>query len=215
MVRRAWMVLVACSLAACGVSETGGITVTVLPAPTSARQVASPTAAPATGAPAATAQAATPAPAPTAAPTLVLAAPASPEQTRELALVALINQIRASNDLPPYTYDTGLSDAARAHSCELAARNAIDHVSADGRTVRDRMPPHDPPWAWPSESIAAGTDAPEAVVAMWMDEPPEGWHRRNILDTEQTAIGVGYCYAEEDSTGNHHYWVSEVARHDP
>ncbi len=59
---------------------------------------------------------------------------------------------------------------------------------------------------------AAGTDDPAMVVAWWMDEPPDGWHRRNILDADQRDVGVGYCFATEDASGNHHYWTADFSR---
>jgi uncharacterized protein YkwD len=131
---------------------------------------------------------------------------------REALLVVEINQVRAANGLPPYKHSPELSAAARAHSCDLAAHGMISHVSSDGRTLAQRIGGSDPPWEWPSESIAAGTDDPAAVVAMWMDEPPEGWHRRNILDVDQREVGVGYCFTPDDPTGNHYYWTADFSR---
>jgi uncharacterized protein YkwD len=115
--------------------------------------------------------------------------------------------------LPPYKHDTGLSDAARAHSCDMAANQFIGHESSDGRTLIERLPVIDPPWVWPSESVAAGVDDPAMVIALWMDEPPDGWHRRNLLDAEQTTVGVGYCFRDDDPSGNRHYWTMDITRH--
>jgi uncharacterized protein YkwD len=143
-------------------------------------------------------------------------ATASPDEEnalREALLVAEMNRVRSSNGLPPYQHSSALSDAARAHSCDLAAHAMISHTSSDGRALTDRLAGAAPPWEWPSESIAAGVDDPVAVVAMWMDEPPEGWHRRNILDVDQREVGVGYCYTADDPTGNHHYWTADFSRH--
>ena len=126
--------------------------------------------------------------------------------------MAEINQVRAAHSLPPYAHSPELSAAARAHSCDIAAHGVIAHTSSDGRTLQDRLAGAEPPWEWPSESIAAGTDDPATVVAMWMDEPPEGWHRRNILDEQQREVGVGYCYTADDPTGNQHYWTADFSR---
>jgi uncharacterized protein YkwD len=126
--------------------------------------------------------------------------------------VATINQVRATNGLPPYQHSPELSGAARAHSCDLAAHSLISHESSDGRTLSQRLEGATPPWEWPSENIAAGVSDPAATVAMWMDEPPEGWHRRNILDTDQREVGAGYCYMADDATGNHHYWTADFSR---
>jgi uncharacterized protein YkwD len=158
----------------------------------------------------------TPSPSPTATdtplPSPTLSADADPA-TREALLVAEINRVRAEYGLPPYLHNPELSAVARAHSCDLAAHGMISHTSSDGRTLQDRLAGAEPPWEWPSESIAAGTDDPILVVAWWMDEPPDGWHRRNILDADQREVGVGYCYIEEDASGNRHYWTADFSRH--
>jgi uncharacterized protein YkwD len=138
-------------------------------------------------------------------------APGSDEE-RLARLYAIINGIRTEQGLPAYQLDAGLSAAAHEHSCDLATHHYIDHVTSDGRPYAELIPAADPPWMWPSESIAAGSDDPQVIVAMWMDEPPDGWHRRNILDAEQQAIGVGYCRSSDDPTGNTHYWTMIVAR---
>ena len=130
----------------------------------------------------------------------------------EALLVATINQVREENGLPPYQHSPELSSAARAHSCDLASHGLISHESSAGLTLAQRLAGATPPWEWPSENIAAGVVDPAATVAMWMDEPPEGWHRRNILDVDQHEIGAGYCYAADDPTGNHHYWTADFSR---
>lgn len=144
-------------------------------------------------------------------PTLPLPAPTD-DAGREALLAQVINRVRAEHNLPPYSVNAELSVVARAHSCDLAANHMISHTSSDGRTLKERMPAAEPPWVWPSESIAAGSDDPEVIVAMWMDEPPEGWHRRNILDVDQREIGVGYCATADDPTGNMHYWTVDFTR---
>lgn len=155
------------------------------------------------------------------APTATLPPPASAPDTAtptsdpallESLLVVEINRVRAASGLPPYRHSPELSAAARSHSCDLAAHGTISHTSSDGRTLADRLAGADPPWEWPSESIAAGYAEPAAVVALWMDEPPEGWHRRNILDPDQREVGAGYCYAEGDPSGNRHYWTADFSR---
>jgi uncharacterized protein YkwD len=130
----------------------------------------------------------------------------------EALLVASINQVRAANGLPPYLHSPELSVAARAHSCDLAAHGLISHTSSDGRTLSQRLEGANPPWEWPSESIAVGSADPATIVAWWMDEPPDGWHRRNILDADQREVGAGYCALTEDPTGNHYYWTADFSR---
>jgi uncharacterized protein YkwD len=130
----------------------------------------------------------------------------------ENQLVDAINQVRQSSGLPAYRHSPELSAAARAHSCDLATHHIISHTSSDGRTLAERLAGSTPAWEWPSENIAAGAAEPAAVVALWMDEPPDGWHRLNILDPQQQEVGAGYCFVEDDPSGNHWYWTADFSR---
>lgn len=172
----------------------------------------------------------TPTPLPTApptpttvAPTLTLASATSTGSTPAAAaaadpaalenqLVDAINQVRQSSGLPAYRHSPELSAAARAHSCDLATHHIISHTSSDGRTLAERLAGSAPAWEWPSENIAAGTADPATVVVWWMDEPADGWHRRNILDAQQQEVGAGYCFVEDDPSGNHWYWTADFSR---
>lgn len=182
-------------------------------APTSAAPTSAPSPSPsATPRPTATPPSPTATPSPSPAAPTPTADPTGDPTAREAQLEAAINQVRVANGLPPYAHSPELAAAARAHSCDLASHAIISHTSSDGRTLRDRLAGSNPPWEWPSESIAAGLDDPAAVVALWMDEPPEGWHRRNILDPDQRDVGAGFCYTAQDPSGNHFYWTADFAR---
>jgi uncharacterized protein YkwD len=125
----------------------------------------------------------------------------------------LINRLRAENGLPPLAYSSALATAARSHSCDIAARQAIDHRSADGRTLAERLPQDQPAWEWPSENIAVGFPDAVAVVEAWFNEvPPDDWHRRNILASDQREVGVGYCYNGDGGPGNSHYYTADFSR---
>lgn len=130
----------------------------------------------------------------------------------EAELARLINQTRAEHGLPPYELSEELSAAARAHSCDLAASALISHLASDGRTLAQRLAGSQTAWQWPSENIAAGADDPREIVAMWMDEPPDGPHLLNILSPDQQALGTGYCFRADDLSGNQHYWTADFAR---
>lgn len=147
-------------------------------------------------------------------PTPVLAQEGSFDaNTIEPQIFAQINQLRAENGLPPLAPSLVLSASARAHSCDMAARHVIDHNSADGRTLAQRLPSVTPPWEWPSENIAAGFPDANAVVHAWFDEsPPDDWHRRNILATDQRELGIGYCYNADGGSGNEHFFTADFAR---
>lgn len=135
-----------------------------------------------------------------------------PAAPLEAELIVEINKVRLANGLPPYQVSPELSAAARAHSCDLATHYVISHVSSNGRSLAERLAGGGQAWEWPSENIAAGTADPATIVAWWMDEPPDGWHRRNILDAEQRDVGAGYCFAADDPSGNHWYWTADFSR---
>jgi uncharacterized protein YkwD len=218
--RLALLVLAMLILISCPYSGGAPTVLPGSPLPTAAVAAPSPdvsTVRPVVPTPATPAQLPTPTPSATSTPTPT--ATSTPVITGtaalETRLLAIINDIRNANNLPSYRLDAALSDAARAHSCDMAANSFIGHSSSDGRGVTERMPPAEPPWVWPSESVAAGSDDPQLIVDWWMDEPPEGWHRRNILDQEQQVIGVGYCFRDDDPTGNRHYWTIDITRPGP
>jgi uncharacterized protein YkwD len=102
----------------------------------------------------------------------------------------LINQVRAENGLLPYTYDETLERAAQLHGQDCQERGECDHTGSDGSNVetRIRRVGYDP--AGQAEVIVYSS-SPEAAVAWWMDEvPPDDWHRRTLLSTWVTEIGV-------------------------
>lgn len=209
---RIWIATIGVLLAGCGAPAAA-----VPAALPTARMHLAPTQPIVAPSPAAThAPAPTPAKAALATPAPVAVPTRTPDDTaalREALLVSEVNKVRVSQGLEAYLSNPVLSRVARAHSCDLAAHAMISHVSSDGRTLAERLAGSDPPWEWPSESIGAGSDDPAVIVAMWMDEPPEGWHRRNILDLDQREIGAGYCVNPDDPSGNRFYWTADFSRH--
>lgn len=111
-------------------------------------------------------------------------------------VVELTNAERADAGCDPLDTDPRLAAAAQAHAGDMSRHEYFDHVSRDGRRFDDRISAQ----GYPSpggENIAQGQQSAAEVVADWMDSPG---HRRNILDCEFTAIGVGV-----DDDGD--YWV--------
>ena len=112
-------------------------------------------------------------------------------------LVALENQVLAltnterakEDDCPALRLDTRLRTAARGYSEEMRRYGAWDHVGHDGSDPGDRMrrAGYDTSGGW-GENIAKGYPSPEAVMKAWMNSPG---HRRNILNCDFEALGVG------------------------
>nr|MDN5934384.1 CAP domain-containing protein [Pseudonocardia sp.] len=110
--------------------------------------------------------------------------------------VELTNAERTDAGCDPLDTDPRLAAAAQGHAEDMSRNGYFDHVSQDGRRFDDRINAR----GYPSpggENIAQGQESAAEVVAAWMNSPG---HRRNILDCEFTAIGVGF-----DDDGD--YWV--------
>lgn len=120
-------------------------------------------------------------------------------------IFALINEQRAQYGLGPLAWNDILARAAQRHAEDCYARGWCDHVGSDGATYKERIirEGYDPVrwsecWAW------YGT--PELAVAMWMDEvPPNDPHRRTILSTYLTEVGVGVM----PGNGHGYYFIAD------
>jgi uncharacterized protein YkwD len=102
-----------------------------------------------------------------------------------LAIVRAMNAVRESNGVPPLRVGRALTQAARAHSMDMARRGYFDH-GAFVRRLRSfgvRAP-------YLGENLAAGSQPLTAVevVRMWVASPP---HRQNLLDRSFRRVGVG------------------------
>lgn len=123
-------------------------------------------------------------------PAAVAADPGLDDRSRmELAVLALVNQARARNGLPPLTLDNRLVAAAREHAVDMARGRFCRHNGRDGSKARDRMRRNGYPYNnWAGENIICSRRSAEAMVQWWLNSPP---HRRNILHGHFRHIGVG------------------------
>ncbi len=103
----------------------------------------------------------------------------------------LINVVRKQHGLPPLTYNETLAQAAQGQANDCAERGWCSHTGSDGSNIKARV-------------LRAGYDAaswaecwaqrqtPQGAVDIWMDEvPPNDPHRRTLLTTWLSEIGVG------------------------
>ncbi len=103
----------------------------------------------------------------------------------------LINLVREQHELPPLTYNETLAQAAQGQANDCAERGWCSHTGSDGSNIKARV-------------LRAGYDAaswaecwaqrqtPQGAVDIWMDEvPPNDPHRRTLLTTWLSEIGVG------------------------
>ncbi|MGW1536781.1 CAP domain-containing protein [Streptomyces aureus] len=139
---------------------------------------------------------AAPKPRTTAAPAAGTATPASAAVAR---VVALVNSERAKAGCSPVTLNAKLSQAAQAHSADMASRNTMSHTGSDGSDPGQRITSAGYLWSAYGENVAYGYSTPEQVMAGWM---ASAGHKRNILDCGFKEIGVGVA-----QPGN--YWTQD------
>ena len=108
-------------------------------------------------------------------------------------MLVRVNEIRAQHGLVPLRLSARLTDAAAAHSEQMAVDGYFDHASADGTTFSKRIghwygPRDRGYWSvgenllWSSPQVGPG-----AALRTWMGSPE---HRANILDPKWREIGV-------------------------
>lgn len=117
-------------------------------------------------------------------------------------VIELTNAERRKNGLPEFQADTQLSNVAKVKSDDMQQNNYFSHTSPTHGSPFDMIRDHGVSYSSAGENIAQGQQTPEQVVQSWMNS--EG-HRKNILSSDFTHIGVGY--AEQG-----HYWTQMFIR---
>lgn len=117
-------------------------------------------------------------------------------------VIELTNEARSQNGESPVQLDNELAEAAQRKSEDMKENNYFSHTSPTYGSAADMLQEFDIEFTKASENIAAGQASPQEVVEGWLNS--EG-HRRNILDSEVTHIGVGY-------TPDGSYWTQLFIR---
>lgn len=128
------------------------------------------------------------------------------EPSFDAKVVALTNEYRIQNGLPPLNVSLELTEAAETHSQNMALQDFFDHTGLDGSDPADRARVAGYSSSFVGENIGAGSTTPEEVVAGWISSEA---HRNNLLNPNYTEIGVGYYFLEND-TGRenwNYYWT--------
>ena len=120
----------------------------------------------------------------------------------EQRVIELTNQKRVQNGLKPLTANWELSRAARYKSQDMHDKRYFSHTSPTYGSPFDMIKNFGISYRAAAENIAKGQTTPEAVVNAWWNS--EG-HRKNMLNSSYTQIGVGYV-----SDGN--YWTQMFIR---
>jgi uncharacterized protein YkwD len=116
--------------------------------------------------------------------------PSSRTTAIEDEVTALVNRERTRAGCGRVHTDERLRRASRRHSQDMADRNYFSHTTPDGRSPWDRAGAAGYERAI-GENIAKGQRTPASVMSAWMNS--DG-HRRNILNCDARATGVGLAY---------------------
>ena len=122
-------------------------------------------------------------------------------------VLALVNSERAKQNLKPLTLNEKLDTAADRYSKRMADGDFFSHTDqGNGSTMVQRVNQTGYQWTTLGENIAVGQPNPEEVVQAWMNSPG---HRRNILNSQFTHMGLGYFFKNPDGgkIRYRHYWT--------
>jgi uncharacterized protein YkwD len=152
---------------------------------------------------------------------LVLAAPLAVPSLKDADSVSgqilhLVNLARAKGarcggnyfaPAAPLALNPALTDAALAHSRDMAEHGEFDHRGHDGSTppLRVRRAGYGR-YSTVGENIAAGAMTPAEVAQGWLESPP---HCQNIMDPRFTEIGI--AFAVNTSSAAIVYWTQDFA----
>jgi uncharacterized protein YkwD len=107
-------------------------------------------------------------------------------------VVDATNAQREQQGLSPLVPDEQLSTVAQAHAQDMVNRDYFDHVTPEGKTLRNRLSEQGLALNWVGENIQRNTEPAERTVQSaidwFMTSPP---HRANILHPQFSHIGVG------------------------
>ncbi len=160
-----------------------------------------------------TGAAATPAVAAPAAPTAVSAAAAAASAAKlspaEKAVFTQLNAQRAKNGLGPLTSDTRLVQAALGHNQAMSAAGTLSHQLPGEPSFDQRITAQGYVWRAVAENVGVTTNTTSTgstaiQKAFYNEVPPNDGHRRNILSTATTQVGISVYV---DTHGK--LWVTE------
>lgn len=114
----------------------------------------------------------------------------------EQEVVRLVNEIRAMYLVRELTLSEELCEIAHIKAQDMSEKRYFDHTSPTYGSPFDMMKSFGISYRTAGENIAMGYRTPQQVVDAWMNSTA---HRTNILNSNFTQIGVGYCE-------NGHYW---------
>lgn len=99
----------------------------------------------------------------------------------------------------PLNWNEQLTEAAKRHAFDIAARQQLDHTGKDGSSIMDRVSDTGYSWGFVAENIAFGYWNVPSVIQGWVESPG---HCRNMMNPDYKEVGV---YRKDN------YWVMVLA----
>ena len=131
----------------------------------------------------------------------------SPAQRFDVAAaLSAINEVRRSEGVSPLTLSQELTIAAETYSRELAQRDELSHVGADGSTPVTRVAATGYDAVMTGENLASGQRQFDDVLSGWLSSPS---HRRTLLQEDVSDIGLALVY--DPDTVYRTFWTMVVA----
>ena len=119
-------------------------------------------------------------------------------------LIDLINQARADVGRAELIVNPTLTQAAQAHSLDMACNDFFLHSGSDGTWVGDRLTSAGYTNSYYLELLAIGL--PGDAIIQWKRYPKKEWEL--VINSRVTEIGVGYVYSKFSSYGG--YWTVDM-----
>ncbi len=121
----------------------------------------------------------------------------NPELARDI-----INQYRKDNKLKPLKLNAELSEAAKAHSRDLAKWDRISHYGSDGSNPWDRVKRTGYKARLAAENVGTGQVDFGEVIKGWKDSPG---HNKNLLLSDATDMGL--ALVQDPKTEFKSFWT--------
>jgi uncharacterized protein YkwD len=130
-------------------------------------------------------------------------------------VLALINQARSAAGLPALTITSGLEASSSAHNLRMAGGCGLSHQCPGEPALGARETAAGVAWTAAGENIGEGGPVAAATAAisqmavgltqaMLNEKPPDDGHRRNILSSTYTHVGIAVY---RDSAGT--VWLTQ------
>ena len=111
-------------------------------------------------------------------------------------VIAALNAYRAQQGLAPYAINAQLTEAAQAHSADMACNQLFYHNGSNGSTAKSRVAASGYVATAVTENVYGSyppLSGPD-VILWWANDFADPRHNQNLLSTRYVEIGIGYSY---------------------